>query len=374
MTLRLPVILRLARKYFWRYHLQPEYVIFIATSLCNLRCKHCFLWQKNPYGWGNLDQGKNDLTVEEIEKISQSMEDFFFLNIGGGEPFIRKDLPKIVEIFYRNNHIQNLLIPTNGTLNETILSSTRTILENCPGLKVSIDVSIDGIGELHNKIREGENTFNRAIKSLKDLLKLKKKFPNLQVGTITTHMFYNQRHLKEIYDFLKKEIKPDSITLALTRGTPRQPKAKNIDIEYYRKLSQEMEKDFLSNQVSGFRKIVFWPVIIATKVLMHRLVVSTVLNGYQLPCLAGELNAVIYSNGDIYPCEMLTNARVGNLREVNYDFQRLWRNEKLKKIVRKIKKSKCFCTHECHLPINILFSPKMLPRLFWLSWRLLKNN
>ena len=367
MTLRLPAVLRLARKYFWRHQLQPEYVILIATSNCNLHCKHCFLWQKNPYGWGNLDRGKNDLTIEEIEKISQSMEDFFFLNIGGGEPFIRKDLPKIVETFYRNNHIQNLLIPTNGTLNETILSSTKIILEKCPQLKVSIDVSIDGIGKLHNEIRKGTDTFNKAIKSLNDLLKLKKTYSNLQVGTITSHMSYNQKHLEEIYNFLKKEIKPDSITLALTRGTPRQPKAKNIDIKYYQKLSKEMEHDFKKGEVSGFRKIILWPLIIATKILMHRLVTRTYLDGFQIPCKAGQLNAVIYSNGDVYPCEMLTNARVGNLREANYDFKKLWGSEMLKETVGKIKKNKCFCTHECHLPINILFSPKMLPKLFWLS-------
>jgi len=120
MNKNLPAVLRLIKKYFWRRRLSPEYVILIATSNCNLRCKHCFLWQKNPYGWGNLDQGKNDLTLEEIEKISLSMADFFFLNLGGGEPFIRKDLPKIAEAFYRNNHNQNLLIPTNGTLNNMI--------------------------------------------------------------------------------------------------------------------------------------------------------------------------------------------------------------------------------------------------------------
>ena len=371
MDVKLPVILRLARKYFWRHNLQPEYVILIATSNCNLRCKHCFLWQKNEYGWGNLNQGKNDLSLEEIEKISLSMADFFFLNLGGGEPFIRKDLPKIAEAFYRNNHIQNLLIPTNGTLSSMILASTKTILEKCPGLKVSIDVSIDGIGKLHNEIRGGKDTFELAMKSLRDLLKLKKKYPNLQVGTIISQMSYNQKCLEEIYNFLKKEIQPDSITLALTRGTPRQPKAKNIDIKYYQKLSEEMENDFLRGEVSGFRKIILWPMIIATKILMHRLVIRTYISGFQIPCLAGQLNAVIYSNGDVYPCEMLRSARLGSLREVDYDFQKLWRSEKLKEIVRKIKKSKCYCTHECHLPINILFSPKTLPRLILLSWRLL---
>lgn len=368
---KLSILLRLAKKYFWRKNLQPEYVIFLATSLCNLRCKHCFLWQKTPYGWGNLDRGKNDLKLSEIKKISRSMKDFFFLNIGGGEPFIRKNLAEIVEIFYKQNHVQNLLIPTNGTLTGKVLNSTEKILQKCPNLKVSIDVSIDGIGQLHNQIREGKDSFNKAIKTLKALLKLKKRYPNLQVGTITAHMSYNQEKLEEIYDFLKKEIKPDAITLALTRGTPRQPQAKNINIDCYQKIQQKMEKDFLAGKIEGFRKILLWPLTVATKILMHRLVIKTFIKGYQIPCLAGQLNAVIYSNGDLYPCEMLAGARFGNLRDVDYNFQRLWQSQKAKKIVKNIKKTKCFCTHECHLPINILYSPKMLPKLLYLSWKLL---
>lgn len=359
MNSKIEVILRLVKKYFWRKDLQPEYVIFQATSQCNLHCQHCFLWQGNKYGWENTNRGKNDLNLDEIRKISRSMENFFFLNIGGGEPFLRKDLPQIAQIFYANNHIQNLLIPTNGTLTEDILDSTEQILKSCPKLNVSVDVSVDDIGKLHNEIREGKDTFIRAIRTLKCLLKLKKKYPKLQVGTITTHMFQNQEHLQEVYDYLKR-IKPDAITFALTRGRPRESMSKNINIKYYIELNKKMESDYLRDKVSGFRKIFLWPVVIASKILMHRLVIETYLRGYQIPCLAGQLNAVIYSNADIYPCEMLTKQKIGNLRKVNFNFQKLWRSQKLKKIIKEIKERKCFCTHECHLPVNIIYSPKYL--------------
>jgi radical SAM protein with 4Fe4S-binding SPASM domain len=315
--------------------------------------------------------GRSDLTLPEIKKVSASMKDFFFLNIGGGEPFTRKDLPLIVEIFYKNNHIQNLLIPTNGTLTKAVITSTQKILNLCPDLKVSIDVSIDGVGKLHNQIREGKDVYVKALKTLKLLIALKKKFKNLQVGTITTHMYQNQKYLNQIYDYLKDKVRPDSITIALTRGKPRDPKSGKINIDYYRKLNKKMESDFLKGNITGFRKIFLWPLIIATKILMHRLVIDTYDKGYQYPCLAGQLNVVIYSNGDVYPCEMLADSKLGNLRKVNYDFQQLWETEKLKSIVLKIKRTKCFCTHECHLPINILYSPKSLLKLLFISIKLL---
>jgi len=364
---------RLFKKYFWRYNLQPEYVIFQSTSRCNLHCKHCFLWQGNQE-WQNTNQGKYDLTLKEITKISQSMKDFFFLNIGGGEPFTRSDLPQIAKIFYTNNHVQNLLIPTNGTLTKKILASTEAILKNCPNLNVHIDVSIDGIGPLHNKIREGNDTFNKAIKTIYELKKLNTNYPRLMVGTITAHMTYNQQHLGEIYSYIKTRLKPDSPTIALTRGTPRQPQAKDINIDYYRKLTQTMERDFIQGKVAGFKNVLFWPLIMSTKILMHQMVIATYTKGYQIPCLAGRLNVVIYSNGDVYPCEMLTDQKIGNLREVDYNFQKLWQSTKLKRIVKKIVKTKCFCTHECHLPMNILYAPQSLPKLLILSLKILAHH
>lgn len=362
---------RLLKKYFWTTNLQPEYLIFQATSRCNLHCQHCFLWQTGKYGWTNVNRGKNDLTLAEIKKISCSMQSFFFLNLGGGEPFTRHDLAQIAAVFYKNNQIQNLLIPTNGVLTLTILKTTEKILKMCPGLNVSVDVSLDGLGKFHNEIREGKDVFNKAVRTLKGLLRLKKAYANLQVGTITTHMSQNQKSLEAIYDYLKTKIKPDAVTFALIRGAPRQASAKNIDIGYYCRLNKKMEADYLKGKISGFRKIFLWPVAVAAKILMHRLVIDTYRHGYQIPCLAGRLNAVIYANGDVYPCEMLTARKIGNLRQVNFDFQKLWRSQKLKKILKEIKEKKCFCTHECHLPVNIIYSPKYFLKILKLACKLL---
>jgi molybdenum cofactor biosynthesis enzyme MoaA len=111
----------------------PVQLIHFVTSKCNFACKHCFYWQE-------LNQKKNELTLEEIKKMSPSIGPIFFLLIGGGEPFIRQDLPEIIKTYYENNGIQNLSIPTNGSLIKKTVGDCEKILAECPGLKFSLSL------------------------------------------------------------------------------------------------------------------------------------------------------------------------------------------------------------------------------------------
>ena len=82
----------------------------------------------------------------------------------------------------------------------------------------------------------------------------------------------------------------------------------------------------------------------------------------------------MFANGDVYPCELLIDKSLGNLRDVNYDFKKLWFSPKADETRRFIRESKCFCTYECFLTINILFNPRMMPAVLkeWSSLKLRK--
>jgi len=75
------------------------------------------------------------------------------------------------------------------------------------------------------------------------------------------------------------------------------------------------------------------------------------------------MRSVILENGQVYPCEVLVDLGreflVGNLRDFDLDFMKLWKSEKNKETIRKIRRKKCFCTHGCDVTVNILFSRKL---------------
>ena len=93
----------------------------------------------------------------------------------------------------------------------------------------------------------------------------------------------------------------------------------------------------------------------------------------QLPWF-GYLGGAMFANGDVYPCELLIDRKIGNVRDAGYDFKKIWFSDEADASRRFIRETKCFCTYECFLTINILFNPRMMPAVLkeWSSLKLRK--
>lgn len=360
--------LKYGRRVIFKQGATPLYLVFFVTTKCNARCKHCLL--------GNQDVATtNDLTIDEIEKVSASMDDMLFLLPTGGEPFLRKDLSEIVRIFHVNNKIRNAVIPTNGGLGQRVIDTVTKILETCPDLDLGIDVSIDALGEKHDELRQVPGLFDKAVNTFKELRKLEKKYKNLNVNVESTVSSFNQDDLPELYDFLVNKLKVSTVFTLLTRGKPEEPAAKHFDIEKYQQYAQVLENDIKKRILTGYDNFPFCDVINAKRIVRHNLIAKLIKeNKFQTPCYAGSLGGAMFSNGDILPCELLTDRKLGNVRDNNYDFKAIWFNEKADEARKFIKDTKCFCTYECFLTINILFNMKMWPQVFkeWASLKVSK--
>jgi len=337
--------LRWTRKLFIKHKSLPEQITFFITNKCNLRCQHCFFWKE-------LNKAVKELTLKEIERISKTMGRFAFLSLTGGEPFLRKDIAEIATIFCQNNSISRLSIPTNGTLSQEIISSSKQILEKNKNLNLVVKISLDGLEKEHDKIRNSKGCFKKAIKSYYQLRKLKKDYPNLKLGVLMTFSSLNQDKIEKLYDFIRSELKPDHLGLNLIRGAPKDKAIKKVNLSYYKKLYQRILNDCSQKRFFHLYK----------KKVFELLIKMVEEKKFQTDCHAGALSAVIYNNGDVFPCESL-NKKIGSLRKNNYDFKKLWFNKKANEIRKHIRESKCFCRHECNLPLNIFFNPKSYPEL-----------
>ena len=73
----------------------PINLTFSVTNVCQSRCKTCNIWEI----YRNQPEKRHEeLTLEEIEKIFQSMGHIYVFNISGGEPFLRSDIKEIIAI------------------------------------------------------------------------------------------------------------------------------------------------------------------------------------------------------------------------------------------------------------------------------------
>ena len=347
-----------------KYKQLPSYFIFYPTSRCNLKCSHCFYHD-------SLNKKFNELTLVEIDKITKTMDPILQLLLTGGEPYLRHDLDQIVRIFYENCKVPILTIPSNGWYLSKMDKQIRNMMEWCPKLTLNQQISIDGIGADHNAIRMDkqikgpENSFEKAIKTIEHLKELQKIYNRINIGIIITFTNENQKKFKNIVKEIYELTKPDNITINLVRGDPKEKVNVNLDLNLYREAVKYRDELFYDKKMSGHARFKGNKLATAGRIMLNELTNKIYEeNKYVTPCYAGNLSGVMYPEGDVYPCEILGDEhKIGNIRDFDLDFKKLWSSHKAKKEVKFIRKSKCFCTHECFNIVNILFNPKFYPKI-----------
>lgn len=350
--------LKYSKHLFIKEKVMPIYFVFFITDRCTANCRHCLR--------GGFLSSKEELCFDEIEKISLGMEDLLFFLPTGGEPFIRDDYAEIVNLFFKNNKANNVGSATNGSLTDKIVDTVIRVLETCEGIDYAVDISIDDIGERHDYIRREKKLFEKAVYTYKELEKVKKIYPKFNLNIGITISSYNQNNIDEIYKFLISDLKVKNINQLLVRGEAMEPNSKDVDINKYADFSRKLEN--AKDDLTGYKGYIFADFINAMRIFRRRILEKTVReNKWQLPCLAANLGGVMLSNGDVYPCELLEK-KIGNIRDVDFNFRELWFNEKASEIRKFIKDTKCFCTYECFLTLNTFFSLKTFPKVFneWL--------
>ena len=354
-----------------KYKQLPSYFIFYPTSRCNLKCSHCFYHD-------SLNKKFNELTVDELDKITKSMDPLLHLILTGGEPYLRHDLDQIVKIFYKNTRVPIITIPSNGWYLEKMDRQITNMMEWCPYLTLNQQISIDGIGSDHNDIRmdkqvkNSDNSFEKAIKSINHLKKLQKIYERINIGIIITFTNQNQKKFKDIIKKIYEMVSPDNISINLVRGDPKQRVNLDLDIELYKDAVKYRDDLFYQKKMSGHARFKGNKLATAGRVLLNKLVNKTYEeNKYITPCYAGNLSGVMYPEGNVYPCEILDDThKIGNIRDFDLDFKKLWLSKKAKEEVKFIRKTKCFCTHECFNSVNILFNPKFYPEIIKTSTKI----
>lgn len=337
--------------------ISPVFLNILVTSVCDMRCTHCFFTEE----LDDRPRKKLQMKTHEIQRISETLGgNLGVLVLAGGEPFTRKDLPEIVKAFYENNKLDSVYLMSNGQIHQRIFPDVTRILDECPNLNVTVALGIDGMKEAHEKIRRKEGSWDKAIETARTLQQMKREqYPQLDIQTCTCVMRSNEDTIFDWYDFLKYDLKPDKVNINYIRPPSADPSELDFDHRRYARLSQMILEDTKSAALknnyggkSGFFKA-------AVDIYMHDLIAKTKEeNRAQLKCYAGSAGAVIYDNGVLSSCE--NKPDVLNLRDYDWNFQSAW-NIREMAARRKEAGNGCFCTHEsnCYYP-SLPFNPRHL--------------
>jgi radical SAM protein with 4Fe4S-binding SPASM domain len=345
------------KRFSFLFSKTPAYVIFFVTAVCNARCKHCFYWEKvaNP-------DISNELTLDEVKKISKNFDKIEYMTYSGGEPSLRKDIVEVTQTFYKNNKLSTLNFITNGFAPVILLQKIKDILRTCPELELMVSFSLDGVEKQHDDIRKVPGGFEKLVKSVKEIKKLQKHHKNLKTFAITTHTKYNEDNLPEIVSYITKKLGLE-LCLNYVRGEPLEKEAKDIKLKDYNRTWDKLVQINEVNSKKGFGE----SMIRALNNLSSKLIVKT-LNGKErtVKCVTGTKQIEIAEDGTIFPCEMM-NVNYGNIRDFDYDIKKVLDSDKAKRFTKQIERMKCHCTWECAMKNNIVYNPKQYPSLI-LEW------
>jgi MoaA/NifB/PqqE/SkfB family radical SAM enzyme len=212
-----------------------------------------------------------------------------------------------------------MTIATNGTIPERIVSWTSQILESCKRLKLVVNTSLDGIGKQHDEIRGFKKNYERVVETINGLKSLNN--PRLIVGINSVISMFNVSNFSNIYYHIIQNLKPDSYIAEVAEN---RAKLYNMGIKItpehyeYKKALIFLIKEFKNQNKSDVPDIIRNLRIEFYKYLIFN---------YPMEIFEGIASCYIMSNGEVWLSYSMPFI-AGNLREVNYDFKKIWFNNK----------------------------------------------
>lgn len=162
----------------------PLRVMFELTYRCNFRCPHCYV----PFSY----RKKGELKTREVFSILDQLKEIgcFYLGFTGGEPFIRKDIMKIL---WRAKQCGfEIMVYTNGSLiNERIAEELGRLRPN------KVDITIPAMDEENFQKITGVNEARKKVFQAIELLNKN----DVVLGFKTCVLKENQDQIKDIQEF-----------------------------------------------------------------------------------------------------------------------------------------------------------------------------
>lgn len=300
----------------------PINICLAITNQCNLNCKHCYV--------SNTRRLKDLTTSELLDIISQIKElKVFDVNIFGGEPFLRKDFFIILEA------LSKLKIGISINTNATLI--TPAVARRLARYRVkSYIVGLDGSSAaMHDPVR-GQGSFEKALKGIGNLIT-----EGHPVKLLTTITRFNYRDLENI-TLLAKKLGAEKILFSKLMHMGNAAKHRCLYLEPEERM--ELVKRLMSLKSR-------YPQLVSGSVFADCYETKTPGRYPRakfplkvLACVAATFKCAIRPDGWVTPCEILWEAKAGNLKKKR--LVDVWRNSP---VMRQFRKPAYVCEKEMPL-------------------------
>lgn len=176
----------------WRLE-KPVVLQFPVNDICNSKCQMCNIWaqkldtQITP---NQLEQALSNPLFSEVKSVG----------INGGEPTLRADLAELVETLYRVlPQLSTISLITNAFNSKQVIqriSEVGEVVKKHGGF-FDVMVSLDGIEDIHDRVRGRKGNFENALKVI-DFIQFSDLVHNTRLGcTVIKENVYGVHDLLE---------------------------------------------------------------------------------------------------------------------------------------------------------------------------------
>jgi MoaA/NifB/PqqE/SkfB family radical SAM enzyme len=282
--------------------IRPTVLIYNCTFVCDARCEMC-------HNWKHGDR-KSDLTLDQLDR---AMNDDFWgavenLNISGGEPTTRNDLPEMVELFARRlPRLRKVGINTTGLTPHRAIPQLTRIVKYCAerGLLFSARVSLDGIGDIHNQVRHVQNGFDKARETITAMQALAKEYPNFSFGIAATIFATNMDDAKNILAWAR--VHDLDVVFNMLRFTDNMLNNKELEESIgFKKREEDFMREFFLARVQEES-------VLSGQSFMYLHYADMIANGYlrTMPCPFQSQGLLLNPDGSLFYCE--NSEKLGNV-------------------------------------------------------------
>jgi len=275
-------------------------VVLEITRQCNLSCIHCGSGCSHRVSPGELSLAEWKKAFQELAAMKVRKVVF-----SGGEPTLKAGFEKLLlfagELGMRVGFISNGLRKFSESLQEAIRQSN----------PFAVGLSIDGLKEIHNRVRGNKNSWQGLLQNISILQKI-----NIPICAVSTLHKLNYRELPRLASFLAlAEIDSWQLQLAMPSGRMKQQTDLLIN-----------EEDFKAICRTAFSLRKQYPKLnIQCADCFGLAPKDSIRTGCWSGCTAGIHSMAIDAGGNIMPCLSLQNGqRLENCRK--RPISEIWKN------------------------------------------------
>lgn len=173
---------------------KPVVLQFPVIDICNSQCQMCRIWE---------NKKSDDISADDLRKGLRNplYSEVAGVGLNGGEPTLRKDLGELAAVLFEElPKLRSISLITNAYKYDEVIERITDVGEvvRKHGGHLDVMVSLDGYGEMHDRVRGKPGNFERALKVL-DFVQSSPLVGNVRIGcTIIKENVYG---LADLFEF-----------------------------------------------------------------------------------------------------------------------------------------------------------------------------